>query len=98
MSTLDLRLTTDGVRVPIRVAPRASRAAIVGVHDGALKVALTAPPVEGAANDALVRLLAKALGVPKGAVRLVQGERSRDKVVEIAGVDAVRVHALITGG
>ncbi|MCU0677011.1 MAG: DUF167 domain-containing protein [Myxococcota bacterium] len=98
MSGLDLRVTADGVRVPIRVAPRASRDAIVGVHDGALKVALTAPPVEGAANDALVRLLAKALGVPKGAVRLVQGERSRDKVVEIAGVDEATVHAWIAGG
>jgi len=98
MSGLDVRATTGGVRVAIRVAPRASRDAIVGVLDGALKVALTAPPVEGAANDALVRLLAKALGVPKGAVRLVQGERSRDKVVEIAGVDAARVHALIAGG
>jgi uncharacterized protein (TIGR00251 family) len=98
VSGLDLRLTGDGVRVPIRVAPRASRDAIVGVHDGALKIALTAPPVEGAANDALVRLLAKALGVPKGAVRLVQGERSRDKVVEIDGVDEAAVHALIAGG
>jgi uncharacterized protein (TIGR00251 family) len=98
MSGLDVRATTGGVRVAIRVAPRASRDAIVGVLDGALKVALTAPPVEGAANDALVRLLAKALGVPKGAVRLVQGERSRDKVVEIAGVDEATVHALIAGG
>lgn len=97
MSALDLRVTAHGVRVPIRVAPRASRDAIVGVHDGALKVALTAPPVEGAANDALVRLLAKALGVPKGAVRLVQGERSRDKVLEIVGVEESAVRAL-TGG
>lgn len=98
MSALDLRSTADGVRVSVRVAPRASRDAIVGVHDGALKVALTAPPVEGAANEALVRLLAKALGVPKGAVRLVQGERSRDKVLEIVGVEEAAVRALATGG
>lgn len=61
------------VRFDVRVAPRASREAIVGEHDGALKVALTAPPVDGAANAALVALIAGALGVPKRAVTLVRG-------------------------
>lgn len=95
MSVLELRATPEGVRIAIRVAPRASRDAIVGVYDGALKVALTAPPVEGAANEALVRLLAKALGVAKGHVRIVQGERSRDKVVVIEGVEESDVRALL---
>ncbi len=95
--TLVIRTFDGGARIAVRVAPRASRDAIVGVHDGALKVALTAPPVEGAANVALVRLLAKALGVAKGDVRLVQGDRSRDKIVEIVGVDASRVRALAGG-
>ncbi len=78
----------------VRVTPRASREAIAGVHDGALKVALTAPPVEGAANAALIALLAKALGVPKRAVRIASGETGRVKRVEVEGVDVERVRAL----
>jgi uncharacterized protein len=91
-----LRLTeTDGgVRIEIRVAPRASREAILGEHDGALKVALTAAPVDGAANEALVALLASALGVPKRAVTLVRGQTAKTKVVEVSGVDVAAVQAL----
>ena len=70
----------------VRVAPRASRNAIVGVHEGALKVSLTAPPVEGAANEALRKLLAKALGVPKSNIEIIRGERGRNKVLRIRGV------------
>ena len=82
------------VRFDVRVAPRASRDAIVGVHDGAMKVALTAPPVEGEANAALVALLAKKLGVAKRDVVLVRGETSRAKRVEVRGVSADAVRAL----
>lgn len=96
MEGLSLRTTAEGVRVPVRVAPRASRDAVLGVHDGALKVALTAPPVEGAANESLVKLLAKSLGVSKGSVRLVSGEKSRDKVVVVVGVDEAAVRALVS--
>lgn len=70
----------------VRVAPRASRDAVQGIHDGALKVALTAPPVEGAANAALCKLIAKTLGVPKRAVTIVRGETSRNKSVHVQGV------------
>lgn len=65
--------------------PRASRDAIVGVHDGQLKVALKAPPVDGEANAALIAFFAKALRVPKRAVSLVQGESSRRKTVRVEG-------------
>lgn len=92
--TLVIHAIDGSARIAVRVVPRASRDAIIGVHDGALKVALTAPPVEGAANAALIRLLAKALGVAKGNVRLVQGDRSRDKVVELVGIDPSRVRSL----
>lgn len=84
----------DGVRFAVRVQPRASRTSIEGVHGGALKVRLNAPPVDGAANDALVALLADALGVPKRAVRIVAGESARSKIVEVAGVDVTRVTRL----
>lgn len=83
------------VRFEVRVVPRASRDAIVGEHDGALKVALTAPPVEGEANAALVALLAKKLGVAKRDVSLLRGEASRSKRIEVRGVDAAAVRALV---
>lgn len=86
----------DGaVVVAVRVTPRASRDRVGGLHAGALKVTLTAPPVEGAANAALVALLAKRLGVAKSAVILVSGERGRDKRVRIEGVDPDAVRALV---
>jgi uncharacterized protein len=75
-------------RVAVRVQPRARRNEIAGERDGALLVRVTAPPVEGRANDAVRRLLAKRLGVPAGRVSVVRGESSRDKVIEIEGVDA----------
>ena len=70
----------------------------MGVHDRALKVSLTAPPVDGAANEALIKLLSKLLRVPKGAVSIVQGRESRDKVLRISGVDAVALRALVAEG
>jgi len=86
-----------GVRFCVRVSPRAARSAVLGVHDGALKLSLTAPPVEGAANRALCAWLAKELGVAKRAVRVVAGERSKLKTVHVAGISASAVHALYEG-
>jgi len=94
MSELAIEEESGRARFGVRVSPRASRDAILGVHDGALKVALTAPPVEGAANAALIALLAKALGVAKRAVTIVSGEASRQKRVEIEGVTASDVRRL----
>jgi uncharacterized protein (TIGR00251 family) len=70
----------------VRVAPRASRDAIEGEHAGALKVRVTAPPLEDRANQAVRRLLADRLNVSVSAVRIVAGEKSRNKRVAIAGV------------
>ena len=83
------------VRFDVRVAPRASREAIQGEHDGAIKVALTAPPVEGAANAALIAFLARRLGVAKRDVAIVRGESSRAKRVEVRGASAEAVRALL---
>ena len=82
----------------VHVQPRASRSEVVGTHGAALKVRLLAPPVDGAANDALVALLAKELGVPRRDVRIVQGATSRAKVVEIEGTTADAVRALAAHG
>ena len=86
MSGLRVQEDGDSVTFEVRVAPRASRNAIIGVHEGELKVALTAPPVEGAANDALRKLLAKTLGVPKSNIEIIRGERARTKLLRIQGV------------
>ena len=85
---LDIRTTDAGLTLRVRVQPRASKDAFSGERDGALVVRLTAPPVEGAANEALARFLGKALGVAPSAVRVVSGASGRNKVVSVAGVDA----------
>ncbi len=77
--------TPDGIRLAVRLQPRASRNQVVGVMGDRLKVALTAPPVEGAANAACQAFLAELFKVSKGSVRLIQGDKSRDKLWEIEG-------------
>ena len=93
---MDVQEHQGKVSLSVRVSPRASRNAIEGAHQGALKVRLTAPPVDDRANDALRRLLAERLNVPVSAVRIVAGEKSRTKRVEIAGVTRAQVLALLT--
>lgn len=85
----------SGVTFEVRVQPRASRAAFVGLHGSAVKVALTAPPVDGAANGALIELVAEVLGVPKRRVQLVRGEKSRQKVVRVTELTADAVRAAL---
>lgn len=76
----------EGLTIRVRVQPKASRNAWQQEPDGALRVYLTAPPVEGAANKALVAFVAKELGIAKRAVDLLQGGKSRDKLLRLAGV------------
>jgi uncharacterized protein len=85
---LDLRDTGEGVTLRVRVQPRASKDALGGEREGALVVRLSAPPVEGAANEALARFLGKALGIAPSAVRIMKGATSRQKLVAVAGLDA----------
>lgn len=77
-----------GVELRVRACPRAAKNAVQGVVGDSLKVRLSAPPVDGAANAALAEFLADALGVSKGKVRIVAGAASREKRVAVAGVDA----------
>jgi uncharacterized protein (TIGR00251 family) len=74
------------VILSVRVTPRAAREGVAGVAEGVLRVRLTAPPVEGRANEALVAFLAKAAGVPRASVAIVAGDRGRNKTVRIEGV------------
>ncbi len=97
---MDVEEKGGGAVFAVRVQPRASRDEIggewpsAGGGQAALKVRLAAPPVDDRANDALRRLLADALGVALSAVRIVSGERSRNKRVEVRGVTAAQVRAL----
>ncbi len=91
MTELRVRERDGAVVFEVRVAPRASRSRVIGVQDGALKVALTAPPIDGAANEALRKLLAKTLGVSKSDVEIVRGDRARIKLLRVDGIRAAEV-------
>jgi uncharacterized protein (TIGR00251 family) len=74
-------------RLELYVQPRASKTQLAGMHDGRIKIRLAAPPVDGAANAELVSFVASRLGIAKSKVRVVAGEASRRKIVEVEGVD-----------
>jgi uncharacterized protein (TIGR00251 family) len=82
------------VRIHVRVIPRSSKNLIEWEEDG-LKVHVTAPPVDGAANTALVALLAQYLAVPKRDIQIVRGTAGRSKIVEISGISAETVEMRI---
>jgi uncharacterized protein (TIGR00251 family) len=79
----------------VRLQPRARRDEVVGERGGAVVIRVTAPPVDGKANDALCRLIAKAAGVPPSRVSVVRGHTARDKVVRVEGVDAAELRAAL---
>jgi uncharacterized protein (TIGR00251 family) len=85
-----IRITAQegGAAFSVKVVPRASRNEIAGVQGEAIRVRLTAPPIEGAANRALVKLLAETLKVPEHDVEIVTGHAGRQKVVRVAGLSA----------
>jgi uncharacterized protein (TIGR00251 family) len=73
----------NGVRLRVRVKPRASKSRVLCEREGELEVAVAAPPVDGAANEALVRVLSEYFGVPRSAVTIARGERGGSKLIEI---------------
>ncbi|MEO7733857.1 MAG: DUF167 domain-containing protein [Kofleriaceae bacterium] len=84
------------VTVDILVQPRASRAKIGPMHDGRIKIAVTAPPVDGEANAAVIELLAKQLGIARGDIEVIAGASSRRKTVRIEHVTAQQIAELVT--
>ena len=92
---LELTAREGRVVLTVRVQPRASKDEIAGVMDGALKVRLTAPALEDRANEALCEYLASLLKRPKSAVRILSGERSRLKRIEVHGVTEQEIRALL---
>ncbi|MFN8497781.1 MAG: DUF167 domain-containing protein [Anaerolineae bacterium] len=94
---LAVTATPRGSRFQVYVQPRASRTQIVGLHGDALRVRLTAPPVEGRANEALIALLAGTLKLPRSRIAIVGGETARTKSVEVEGLSPPDVAARFQG-
>lgn len=83
----------EGLRFAVHVQPRAKKTEVAGVYGNALKVRVAAPPVEGAANRALVEFIARQLSVPQHAVEIVSGDTSRQKIVQVRGVTVQQLQA-----
>ena len=92
-----IRSTASGAEIDVRVIPRAKITAVDGERDQAVLVRLAAPPVDGAANDELIRYFSTLFGLPRRAVRIVSGERGRRKRVAVDGLGADSVRELIRG-
>ena len=88
---ISIRDTPDGATFQVKVQPRAKKNAIVGEVGEALKLALTAPPIEGRANQACIAFLAELLNVPRSSVTIATGQSSRNKVIRVAGMTAKQV-------
>jgi len=92
-----IRETTDGVSFAVRVHPRARKNTITGELGEALKVSLTAPPVDGRANDACIEFFVELLRVPKSSVTIASGQSSRNKVIRVVGVSGQYVRDRLGG-
>ena len=92
-----VRDTASGATFQIRVQPRAKKNAITGELGDALKVALTAPPVEGRANEACIAFFADLLNVPRSSVTIAAGETSRNKLIRVSGLSAAQVEVKLRG-
>ena len=90
---IDIRETATGVSFPVRLQPKAKKTGVSGEMDGTLKLSVTDPPVDGRANEALVRLLAELLKVARSSVTITAGASSRNKVIRVDGVTAEQVRS-----
>lgn len=95
MHPIPIRQSSDAVTFSVRVHPRARRDGISGVVGDSLKLGLTAPPVEGRANEACIRFFAEFLKVPRSSVTIAAGTSSRNKVIRVQGVSAIEVERAI---
>jgi hypothetical protein len=92
-----LRETPAGVTFSVKVHPRAKKNAITGEVGDALKLSLTAPPIEGRANEACIEFLANLLEVPRSSVTIAAGQNARNKVIRVAGLTADEVRVRLGG-
>ncbi len=96
MNQKNLKITklSDGVKVDVKVLPNSSKCEISGLIDNSLKIKLNVPPIEGKANEKCIKFLSKELKVPKSAISIVQGEKTRNKTIYIKG-DAEELYRLL---
>ena len=92
---IPIRDAPGGVSFAIKVHPRAKKNAITGELGGALKLALTAPPVEGKANEACIEFFANLLKVPRSSITIAAGQSSRNKIIRVSGLSAAEVEARV---
>lgn len=90
-----VEVRADGVLLRVKVQPKASRNALVGEQGGRIRIALTAPPVEGAANESLVKFMAGVLAVRRQQIHIQSGERGRDKSLFVEGITLERVNSAL---
>jgi uncharacterized protein (TIGR00251 family) len=88
---LRIRGKDGGVEIAIHVQPRAGRNAVAGIHNGALKIKVTAPPVDNAANEAVIGLVSSLLKIPRSRLAITAGAKSRDKILRVDGVSVEEV-------
>ena len=96
MRMMPVKETETGLIIEIRVLPRSSRSEVVGIQDGALKIKLTSPPLEGKANDECVRILADQLGIRKSQIEIISGHRARKKTVALAGLKKADLEEILS--
>ena len=94
---IDFTENEGSIAFTVRVIPRASRSEVVGEYDGSLKVKIAAPPVDGAANEEVVKLIAKAFGRPRANIEILSGHTSRTKRLRVSGGSARRLLELAAG-
>ncbi len=90
-----VRVIGNSVELPIAVLPRSSRNAVVGLQDNRLKIKISRPPVDGQANAACCRLLAKLFNIPASKVTVARGHSSRRKTIRLEGISATEVHKIL---
>lgn len=95
MRVIECSEADGAITFAVRVVVRAARSGVAGEHDGALRVRIAAPPVEGAANEELVRFLSRSLGVSTSAVAITGGHASKNKRVRVCGADRARLLGLL---
>jgi len=86
---IPFKRTKDGIVIEIKVEPRSSKRRISGIMDNILKVKLTAPPVDNAANEQLIEIISEETGVKKSSIRIIKGHSSKNKVIEIRGINTI---------
>lgn len=84
---LEIKSYKAGIQFAAAIQPRASRNQILGIHNHCLKIKLTSPPVDGAANQACIKFLAKAFGISPSRISIVKGETNKNKIIQIEGID-----------